>query len=98
MDALLRTVARASRQCASITVARRSDSRNTNLRRRLVRLNLPLVSVLNRVRRGLVLCDEDEFARVLQAILDRFRAEVRALVRSLPNGERPEALLALLAV
>lgn len=96
MEALLSTVARVSRRCASIAVARRSDSRNTALRRRLLRLNLPLVSALNRVRRGLVLCGEDEFVRFLQAVLARFRLEVRSLVRSLGHGDRSEALLALL--
>jgi hypothetical protein len=77
-------------------VVRQSDSRNTHLRRRLLQLNLPLMSVLNRVRRGLVLCDEDEFVRALQAVVERFRSGVRSLVRSLKNGERTESLMALL--
>ena len=92
---MLHTIAALSDQCARIAITRRSDSRNTHLRRRLMRLNMPLLSVVNRVRWGMVLCGEEEFGRHLYRILNRFRVRVRSLVRSLDNEERSDELLAL---
>jgi hypothetical protein len=58
-------------------------------------MNLPLQSVVNRVRRQLVLCDEAEFQQHVRRVLERFRCDVAALVQGLGNRLRSDALLAL---
>ena len=93
---MLQQLVAISDQCGSITLARRSHTRHTRLRRRLACLNMPLLSVVNRVRRQLILCDEAEFQRHVRAVLARFRSEVLVLVRSLDNVTRTEGVLALL--
>ena len=95
VEGLLSIMVSLSLRCASITFARRAGSRNTELRQRFVRLNLPMVSVLNRLRRGLVLCNEAEFEQHARDVLARFYFDAHALARSLPNGERTPELLAL---
>lgn len=84
-----------SAQCAAITPPRRASTRHTWLRRHLARLNLPLQSVVGRVRRRLVQCDEAEFERHVRAVLARFRDDVVTLVRSLDNTTRTNALVEL---
>jgi hypothetical protein len=95
MERLLPVLASLSRRCASITFARRADSRHTELRRRVARMHLPLASALGRLRRGLVLCDEAAFERHVRDVLARFYFEAHALARGLPNGERTPEVLAL---
>lgn len=92
----LKTLSSFSKQCAAISVARHACSRNTDMKRRLAKLNLPLMSVLNRLRRGLVLCSESEFQQHVHRVLTRFCGEVQALVRSLENGKRVPKILALM--
>jgi hypothetical protein len=95
-ETLLRHLIALTDQCASIALARRARTRHTHLRRRLARINLPLQSVVHRVRRRLVLCDEAEFERHVRAVLARFRSDVLVLVRSLDNRARTAEVLALL--
>ena len=95
MEDLLRAVDSLSLQCTSISLARRAKSRNTHLKKKLARIGRPLMSVLNRLRRGLVLCTEAEFERHVRDVLARFYFDVHALVRSLGNGERIPEVLAL---
>ena len=84
-----------SAQCASIAPARRAHTRHTWLRRHLARLNVPLQSVVGRVRRRLVQCDEAEFERHVRAVLVRFRSDLVTLVRSLDSTTRTDELMAL---
>jgi hypothetical protein len=82
-------------QCAAIAMARSARTRHTRLKQRLARINLPLQSIVHRVRRGLVLCDEAEFDRHVRAALSQFSVDMVAFVRSLDNGTRTDELLAL---
>lgn len=84
-----------SAQCASIAPPRRAHTRHTWLRRHLARINLPLQSVVGRVRRGLVQCDAAEFERHVRAVLLRFRVDLVTLVRSLDSATRTEELMVL---
>ena len=96
MEQLLPVLGSLSRQCAAITFTRHSCSRNTRLKRKLNKLNLPLVSVLHRLRRGLVLCEEAEFEQHVRSVLARFHVAVHSLTRSLENGSRTPQVLALM--
>jgi hypothetical protein len=84
-----------STQCAAVVLGRSARSRHTWLRQRLARINLPLQSVLHRVRRRLVLCGEADFEQHVRCVLGRFRCDVVALVQGLSNRLRSDELLAL---
>lgn len=92
---LFHRLAALSAQCAAIVPGRSARSRHTQLRRRLARINLPLLSVVHRVRRGLVLCDEAEFDRHVRCTLERFRCDITALAQGVGNRLRSDELLAL---
>ena len=96
MEQMLSVLASLSQQCAAISFARHSCSRSTRVKRRLMKLNLPLVSVLHRLRRGLVLCNETEFEQHVRSVLARFHVEVHLITQSLENGERTPQVLALM--
>lgn len=96
MDALLTSMASLSQKCAAVAVTRCSDTRNTHLKRKLAKLNLPLLSVLNRLRRGLVLCGEADLEQHARKILARFCLEAHVLTRSLENGARTAQIFALM--
>lgn len=84
-----------SLQCAAIAPGRTARSRHTGFRRRLARMNLPLQSVVNRVRRQLVLCDEAEFQRHVRCVLEQFRIDLVAVAQGLGNSLLSDALVAL---
>ncbi len=95
MHVLLRRVACLSRRCELLQVPRRFDCRRTLYRRRLAALGLPLRSILNRLRRGLVLCDQGSFVAHVRHALMRFEFGLRALVSMLPNQDRTDEMMAL---
>ena len=98
MEDLITHVDNLSKQCAAITISRRANDRHTALRRRLARVNWPLVSVLCKLKRKLVVqsVTSEEFESYVRSVLHRFRSDIQSLVRSLDNEARSEELLALL--
>jgi len=82
-------------QCSAIAPRRTARSRHTGLRARLTRINLPLQSIVHRVRRRLVLCDEDEFNRHVRCVLERFLREVTALTQGVDGRLRTKELMDL---
>jgi len=84
-----------SMQCAAIEPRRCTKSRRTELRRRLAHINRPLQSVVHRVRRRLVLCDEAEFQRHVRCVLEQFRIDLVAVAQGTSNSLRSDALIAL---
>ena len=96
MEEMLAHVRSLSRQCTAIRVNRRAGTRQTVLKHRLRQMNLPLLSIMHRLQRNLVLCTMDEFEAHIRAVLRKFRCEMLALIRSLDNETRSEELLALL--
>lgn len=91
------SLARILRLLDALPVPPRSASdRRTALRRRIAALRLPLASLRDRLRRGMVLCSNSDFDAEVRRALRRFRRGLEALIGSLPNGLRSEALLALL--
>ena len=85
-----------SAQCAAVCPQRSALSRQTWLRRQLARINLPLLSVVHRVRRRLVLCGEAEFQQHMRSVLERFRCDVVALTQGLLGKCPPSEPLRLL--
>ena len=81
MQELFFRIVALSAQCAAVCPQRSALSRQTWLRRQLARINLPLLSVVHRVRRRLVLCGEAEFYQHMRSVLERFRCDVAALTQ-----------------
>ena len=77
-----------SMQCDAIAPGRSAGSRYTHFRRRLALINLPLQSVVHRVRRRLVLCDEAEFERHVRGVLEQFRRDLVSLTQGVGNRLR----------
>jgi hypothetical protein len=97
MQELFFRIVALSAQCAAVCPQRSALSRQTWLRRQLARINLPLLSVVHRVRRRLVLCGEAEFYQHMRAVLERFRCDVVALTQGLLGKCPPSEPLRLLA-
>ena len=83
MEDLITHVDNLSKQCAAITISRRANDRHTALRRRLARVNLPLISVLCKLKRKLVVqsVTSEEFESYVRSVLYRFRSDIQSLVQ-----------------
>jgi hypothetical protein len=96
LQVLVRRVRRLCDQCEGLDIPRLPNCRRTLFRRQFATLNLPLQSILSRLRRGLVVGDEASFVAHLRRTLLRFEFGLRAAVRFMTALERREDVMALL--
>ena len=93
---LLRRIVRLSRWCADVPIQRLADNRRTEVRHRCAELNLPLQSVIIRLRRRLVVCEKAVFVAHMRDVLRAFELGIRELVTSMWSQDKGDGLVALL--
>lgn len=96
LKAMISSVTRLSKQCAAITFDRTRKTRSTPAKHRLAQINLPLISVLNRLKWRLVIQDHAEFEKHVRLALVEFHREIQLMVQAMPSGMRSNPLLMLL--
>ena len=92
---LLEQVVTLARACDTVPIARKWDTRRTWCRRRLMSAKRILTSITGRLRWGLVLCSQQEFAAQMRASLLDFHVSILDLSRLLGNRGRCDGLLDL---
>jgi hypothetical protein len=93
---MIACVTKLSGQCSRIKIRREITTRRTSTKHRLAQINLPLLSILHRLRWGLVLCAREEFEAHVRLALVQFHREIQTLVRVVENGIRCPELMVLL--